>query len=189
MSQDLPAGLAEPLHILEPAAEEGGCLLPGLLALFVLAGFLLLWRRWRARRSASGAPVPDAPDRSDTVGPLGRISRIRKRYLHRGDRRQGCHELGVVVREALEREIPGMVASAGPGGGRAWRRRPRLETLTGREIAALVEGALPEEGAAVRFLPLLELQQFGRVAPDRETFAELCDLAAEAVRELPGGAP
>jgi len=182
MTADLPVGLAEPLHILEPAAE--GSVAPWLLVLALVAALLLLWLRWRARRAVPVLPPTDSPMPDEGVGILGQIWEIRKKYSRRFDRRRGCHELSTVLRDYLEPRLPATVSSPGPDGSKLWRRRPPLAALTAREIAALL-GYAP----LGRFLVHLSRHQFGRTKPDEDTFAELCDLATEAVQKTPDDLP
>lgn len=180
MSQDLPGSLAEPLHILEPAAESS--VLPWLLALALVAALLAWWIRHRARRQAPAAPDVVVRVSKEGRGIVGRIRRLRQKYLHRYDRREGCHELAMVLRDHLETRVDAMVATAGRADSAAWRRRPPLSVLTAREIAALLG-----DGSLARFLVRLAGHQFGRIEPDQRTFVELCDLAEEAVKRTPGG--
>lgn len=94
MVNELPAGLAPPLHLIE---EEPSRL--WLWLLLLLVGVAGLWWRQRRRQSDSGTekvlatvpgPGPTALERA--------IDALRERVVIEGDFRRGCHELAALLR-------------------------------------------------------------------------------------------
>jgi hypothetical protein len=156
MSEELPRGLADPLHILEPFP---GWARAAIVAALLLALLWMLWRRWARRRRvpvAARSPRRVAP-RLDSIAEV--IRRIRRRYPDAGSYRQGCHELSAVLRSFLERGSP----------------HP-FSILTAREIARALG-----EGEQTRLFDRLAELQFARRAPSRRDFRAICDLALEVV--------
>ncbi|RMH21336.1 MAG: hypothetical protein D6696_05990 [Acidobacteria bacterium] len=153
---DLPAGLGEPLHLLEPLPHRA--LVAAGLALLLLAWWA--WLRWRRRPAAAEAPPPAAAE----GGVDEAIEAIRRRYGRPGRFRVGCHALAGLLRRHVE--------------GTSGRR---LAHLTAREIAAAFG-----EQAVAGFFPLLAELQFRRREPSADEFHSICELAeAVAVSGLP----
>lgn len=164
MTFELPAGLAEPLHILEPTWQKAVAFI--LLALS-LALTLWLLRRWRRRAAAPAEappqpPSPSAPARAPS-GIDGAVRALRDEYRTR--RREGCHELSVLLRAHFER--------------RAGSRRSRrsFATLTAREVGRL----LGKEAVREHLLQLSDLQ-FRRHEPSEREFDRICDRSVEVAR-------
>lgn len=154
--KELPAGLADPLHLAQPLVPT-----PAFLAALAILALLcfLWWRRLRRRRTPAPAPpAPPAPAPPPALGIGGTIDEIQRRYLH-ADRRRGCHRLSAELRAHFEH-----------------RGRHRFSTLTVGEIAAAVGDV-----ALSRFFDLLADLQFGRRDPSRSDFRGICDLAREVV--------
>lgn len=155
----LPAGLAEPLHLLEPFNWRG--LLSAALAAIVLAAIAyLLFRRRRSRGRRVEAPPPGTSlPRSPVAGIAAAIAAIRGRYSRLRRFRAGCHELSTVLRDHFGQ-----------------RGRHRYSTLTAREIGERL-GDTP----MTRLLSLLAELQFGRREPGEADLETICDLAVEMV--------
>ncbi len=153
--EELPAGLADPLHLAQPFPFRTLAVI-GLLA--VLALLWMLWRRLRRRRPPAPAAAVSPPLSPPAAGIGAAITAIRGRFLD-ADRRRGCHQLSETLRAHLER-----------GG------RHRFSTLTAGEIAAAIGDV-----AVARFFDLLADLQFGRREPSRSDFDGLCDLACDVV--------
>lgn len=165
---DLPADLADPLHMAGPEGSSSGWL----LALALLAAALLSRRIARRRRSAPApqrahpAPAPSPPPAAE--GLEAEIQEVRSMFSTTGNFREGCHALAEVLRRGLGR-----------------RNGVSFATLTAREIQqALGEGALPS------LFGLLADLQFRPAEPARDDFLTVCDLAADTASttdELRGG--
>jgi hypothetical protein len=157
----LPAGLSEPLHILEP---EGGALWPWLLALAVLGALILWWRSRRRVQGADTAPVPPSSPRPTLVpASIRRIEAIQEEALATGAFRQGCHRLAELLRELLQ-------------GGELGTRVERSDVLTARELRT----RLGDTSFARLLLRLAELR-FGVNEPDRGDLSKACIQARAAV--------
>lgn len=156
--KQLPAGLADPLHLSYPIPWK---LLFG-LALLLLAGILFaLFRAWLRRPrppKPSQAPVTALPRPS---GIADAIARLRQRHRDAVAFRSACHELSTLVRRYFE-------SSTGRG----------YSTLTAGEIRREV-GETPGS----RFFSFLADIQFGRGAPTRNDFEGACDLALDVTRQ------
>lgn len=152
---DLPAGLAEPLHILDPLPWRALALWA---LLILLAGAWLLYRRFRRRSTTVPPPPPGTPP---PAADGASVSDLREHYGRLRDYRGGCHALASHMR-----------ARAGEKSGR------RLATLTADEIALAVKDA-----GVVSVFELLAELQFRRREPSSHDFYGICDLAALALRE------
>ena len=167
-SNGLPAGLGEPLHLLEPSND--GLWLGSLLA--TLLGLLLtwLWRRWRNRRPVITTPIrkptPVVRDRSGPI--LETLAELRKRHGQAKSFREGCHELASTLRQYFERR------ASSPGA--------PMTTLTARELGDRL--ADPFIGS---LFVLLEELQFRRREPGSSDFYGVCDMATEALEGRAGG--
>jgi len=156
----LPHELAEPLRYLNPAWVWGPLGALGILALAMLAWWIL--RSFRASRRAQPASHPGSTG-ARPVRPGGLASQIetlKQRFLDRKRYREGCHALAELLRVQVGR-----------------RRRIVLATLTAREI----RGRLGELSVTSLFELLAELQ-FRRAEPSRDDFTGICDLAADTAR-------
>ena len=151
----LPAGFAEPLHILDPG--EGSIWQWVALAVMLLAVTAVVvallrrwwrwWRWWRKRPS-----TPPAPRSEPTV--IGaRIDEIQDRYNTAAGRREGCHLLSILLREQLER-----------------RRGQPFTHMTARESQQPLG-----HSAASRCLLTLSRLRFGRGEPSAAAFSTACD--------------
>lgn len=156
MTRGLPAGLAEPLHILEPWPWRS-TLATAVLVTLALLLLRWLWHWWRRR--------PPAPTGERLVVPLRRRSvfgEAVEAILHRAresrDFRSACHELALLLRSAWESQ-----------------RGDRIRYLTAQEIA----DRFGENRRARLLLTLAELR-FGRRTPDENDLEGLCELALEA---------
>lgn len=103
---ELPAGLTDPLHLLEPWWHSPERWLPAVLALLLF----WWWLRRRSRRPAPTvrpapppAPLP-APPRADSLAVA--IRELRDRYRASGDLREGLHRLSALLREHLLAFLP-----------------------------------------------------------------------------------
>jgi hypothetical protein len=147
----LPAGLADPLHMLEPEPSQW----QAFVAAVALLALFAWWqhRRWR-RRTSTPEPPPAPPPASGvferTVEAIRDRARKSRRY------RRGCHELGVYLRQVLAAE------------------NESLERLTAREISR----RLGEDGRT-RLLTLISDSRFGKRPPDRDDLDTFCDLALD----------
>ena len=156
--RELPADLAEPLHLLKP--DPWATALGWLAALLLLTLLWMLYRRLRRRRAARPLPpVPPSPPVAAVSGIEKSIDEIRRRYSD-ADHRQGCHQLSAALREHYEETD-----------------RHRFSTLTVREVAAAIGDV-----ALTRFLGLLADLQFGRREPSRDDFQGACELAVSVAR-------
>lgn len=156
----LPAGLAEPLHLLEPSNWRGW-VVAGLATLLVaaIACWVFYRRRFDARRRIQPRTAQASPPGPHEQGIADAIESIRLRFSRRGLARAGCHALSAALRTHLE------------------RRKPiRYSILTAREIGRRL-GDTP----LTRLLALLSDLQFGRREPARGDLEGLCDLAHEVV--------
>lgn len=163
---ELPAGLAEPLHILSP---DGGGFEGWLWALLAL---LLAWlyRRWRKRATEppSHEPRPQvpAPAPLPAMSALARaIESLRYEILVSENFRDGCHRLADLLRRH--------------GEGAA---HYELSVLTAGEIVR----RLGDRGLGTVFGLLADLQ-FRRHEPTREEFVDICEMATSAADGTPGG--
>lgn len=166
---DLPAGLGDPLHLLEPSNVDTW--LPSLLA--TLLGLLLTWawRRWKAKQGRKAEPTtarprPVAAGGADSV--LNEVAALRRRHARARTFREGCHALASTLRHHLERTRD---SGAGDPG-------PPIPTLTAREMDARLGDPL-----VVGFFELLEELQFRRWEPEKTDFLGVCDLATEILVE------
>jgi hypothetical protein len=172
---DLPAGLGDPLHLLEPSNVDTW--LPSLLA--TLLGLLLTWawRRWKAKRSQKPAPTttrprPVAAGASGSV--LDEVAALRRRHARSRTFREGCHALASTLRQHLERARD---SGAGDPGA-------PIPTLTAREMAARLGDPLIGS-----LFELLEELQFRRREPRKTDFLGVCDLATEVLAGRDEGKP
>lgn len=150
--QELPAGLADPLHLPDPYPSSG--LLGALAALLLLTLLAVLWRRRRRRPPAASAPPPAV--HVDAASAIGKaIEDVRRRFSGSRDYRHGCHALAGLLRAHFE----------------ARTTRP-LTTLTAREMPSAIG-----EGAVASFFELLAELQFRRRRPTHDEFRGACDLA------------
>jgi len=153
--KELPADLADPLHILHPIPWQA---LTWLMLAALLAALWMLWRKLRNQQKPATAPSTAAGARRGAPGIQGIIDAIQQRYLD-VDPRDGCHELSAALRSHYE------AASGKP-----------LSTSTVREIvAAIGDGSVP------RLLGLLADLQFGRQEPTRSDFRGACEVARDVV--------
>ena len=156
---ELPAGLAEPLHILEPSSPSYGP--------WLLLALLLAWWWWRRRRRRVVVPpprvtVPVAPSEPELSGLAAAIESILKRFGGPdADHREGCHQL---ARELRRHFHDG--------------RRP-FAVWTAREIVARATSAQTIEKRVARLFECLAELQFRRRPPERE---ELTSVLASAGR-------
>ncbi len=159
---ELPADLAEPLHMLGPEAAG-----PGGPALAALAAAALAWLFFRRRRTARPEPSPGPPTPHRPSPSMNRleaeIEELRSVFTATGNYRRGCHALA----EALRRAI-------------APRHGVAFEALTASEIAREVG-----DGATARTLVLLEGLQFRPEEPSGEEFTQACDTAIATARNAP----
>lgn len=167
--RDLPADLAEPLHILGETSEGWG--LPP-WALLALAAAAAIW--WRARRRGAAAPepapveVPSPPAVEPPPELAARIRDLQRRFGRGGgDPREGCHRLADLLREHLRGRLT------------TDDRRP-VATLTAHEIA----DRTPDPVVA-RLFGMLSRFQFGRRPPRADDLERACDLALFVVGSGP----
>lgn len=147
---ELPAGLADPLHLPEVMAPwVFGC---GCLLLLLLAVLLVLW--WlsrlgkRATKPAAAKQPPNPRPRARSAG--DRIDALAERF--EADPRQGCHHLAALLRDHFETE-----------------RHEPLDHLTAREISGRLG-----DGKMTKLLTRLADLQFGRDDPSPRSFRSLC---------------
>ncbi len=153
--KELPADLADPLHVLAPIPWQT---LAWVALLAMLAALWILWRKLRRQKPTTAPPRPPPKPASRGTGIGGIIDQIQQRYIDT-DPRHGCHELSAALRTHYEQES-----------GR------RLSTSTVREIAAAIG-----EGAVPRLFGLLADLQFGREAPTSSDFQGACEVARDVV--------
>jgi len=159
--QDLPADLADPLHLADPYPFYG--LLGALATLLLLALLTVLWWRRRRRTVAAALPPAPAPPTGASSGIWKAIEDVRLRFFRSQDYRRGCHALAALLRAHLE----GTTAQP-------------LSTLTAREMPAAIG-----DGAVASFFELLAELQFRRRRPTLEEFRGACDLAHAVVGTKP----
>lgn len=145
---DLPAGLAEGLHILKPEPSGWGPFIAGAAALALFAWWLYSRRRPSPSASPPAAPGPVDGSLEHAVAAIRDRARKTRRY------RRGCHELAVCLRRALSSEDAA------------------LERLTAREIFH----RLGEDGRT-RVLTLISESRFGKRPPGAADLDALCELA------------
>ena len=156
----LPAGLEDPLHLMEPWPW-------GKLLMVVFLTLLLAFLVWRRRRRpvekvlVTPPPLPGSPP--PPRGLVEAVGDLRRRYGRTGDFRRACHDLAELVRRHLEHRS-----------GRPY------SVLTAGEIRRQ-EGDTP----LARIFGRLAGLQFGRVAPSRRDFDETCDSLIQATQEKP----
>lgn len=159
--KDLPADLAEPLHMLGPETGGGSWWWLGALA----TG--LAWLFFRGRRKPAPEPEPSPVEptkpRRDVHGLEAEIEELRSVFSTTGNYRQGCHALAGALRQAL-----------------APRGSAPFEALTVGEITREIG-----EGAVARVLGLLEGLQFRPGAPSHDEFIQACDVATATARSAP----
>lgn len=151
----LPAGLAEPLHLVAPIPLRA-------LLFFATAVALLGWALWRHHRRRQQPSAAVAPARATSQGEPGifaRIIELRRRYGESNAHRQGCHALAALLRDHFE------ATSSHP-----------CTILTGLEI----DRAFEDRSWSGLFELLGELQ-FRRREPSEKEFHTAYYLAAEAV--------
>ena len=168
VSNGLPAGLGEPLHLLEPS--NLGAWLGPLLAALLGSLLIGLWRRLRGRRPVAPAPAPrpvvTAEPSHGTI--LETLAELRKRHGRAKSFREGCHELASTLRQHFERRTPALGAP--------------LTTLTAREL-----GERLGDPFAASLFALLEELQFRRREPGSSDFYGVCDMATEAIEGSASG--
>lgn len=160
---ELPGGLAEPLHIGEPASYSAWIWVGVFAATLALAA-------WLNRKRAPAAPAPETapPIPASRPGDADELERLFRRHDERKTYRAGCHELSSLLRGRLEAE---------GRRGAAWTRS------TARELQREL-GKAPE----VRLLGRLERHQFGRREPRRQDLRAACDAGRELLAgEATGG--
>lgn len=158
---DLPHGLTEPLHYLDPFPWVA-------MAVTALALGLALFVWWRLRRNSGPEKAiagPAAGPPQPVAGIEAELGRLRHRHLERESYRTGCHELSTLLRDHLE----------------SIHRRP-FSRWTAREVERA-------EGDTVwaRLLSLVSDLQFGRRPPRRSDFEGACDLASDVLSVEGGG--
>lgn len=157
---ELPAGLADPLHLPNPHPSYG--LFAALAALLLLALLVVLWRR-RRRKAPAAAPAAAGPPADTRTVIEKSIEDLRRRFKSSQDYRRGCHSLGQLLRSHFE----------------AKSRHP-VTTLTAREMPEKIGGAVAS------FFNFLAELQFRRREPTRDEFSNACDLAHAVARaDLP----
>ncbi len=150
----LPAGLAEPLHLLTPEPFRWGPVLAGAAAL----ALVVWWLYNRSQRSSPAAPAPPAAASGAVDGPLEQVvEAIRDRARKSRRYRRGCHELAVYLRGVLSADDPA------------------LERSTARELLL----QLGETGRT-RVLTLISESRFGKHPPGAGDLDALCELALAA---------
>lgn len=152
--RDLPAPVADPLHILPPFLP----LILGLslVALLVSIGVWLLAYYYATKKQQ----VTGAPRRREPVADAaGGIRQIRQVYGKNGEFREGCHALSRLLKEHFESKtgLP-------------------VEEMTAFEIAASLRGP------PVDFFRELSALQFARSEPGKGDFERACNLS-ESVRK------
>ncbi|MEM1177666.1 MAG: hypothetical protein AAGM22_04945 [Acidobacteriota bacterium] len=154
MTETLPHGLADGLHVLEPSSIPWGWAL--FLGLCALA--LWLWRRRRRQRPPAAprpAPAPSPAPRPEPAGGIiARIEALRKQY--RDDRRAGVHALASVTRSTLD-----------TGSGAA-----PSKTLTALEISSRFSGPIG------RLMMQISELQWRRLEPSEREFERVFDFAS-----------
>ncbi len=148
---ELPAGLADPLHLPKAVAPwMVGC---GCLVLLLLAVLLVLWGLYRLGKRVKAKPraaKPPPPPRARAGGIGSRIEALAEEFT--ADPRQGCHQLAAMLRDHFEAD-----------------RRERLDHLTAREI-----GSRLGDGKIAKLLLQLAGLQFGRDEPSPRAFRGIC---------------
>lgn len=156
--KELPAGLADPLHLSYPIPWK---LVFG-LALLLLAGILFaLLRAWLRRPRPPRATHQPAAAQPRLSGLADAISGLRQRHRDSVAFRHACHELSTLLRR-------------------------HYEGATGREYSTLTAGEIRRavgETAGSRFFSVLADLQFKRSAPTRNDFEGACDLALDVTRQ------
>ena len=153
---NLPAPLAEPLHLLQPSPWPDRLLWLGLSLLGALA---LRW--WLRRRRAAARPAPAArPTTTTTTSDRTErtVEEIRRRFDSRGQYRRGLHALAEAIRRHL----------AGHG-------HPS-STWTAGDI-----GEHADDPALASVSERLAEVRFRRREPERRDFHALCDQTEAAL--------
>lgn len=162
---ELPGGLADALHLLQPWWQSPERWLPAVLAL------LLLWWWWRRRGARRTAPAPrpaaPPPPLPAPPGPSSlavAIRELRDRYRASGDLREGLHRLSVLLREHLVPLLP-------------WDERHPGHTAL--ELAHRFD-----DGPSGPVLRVLSDLQFAGREPTRESYDDAFRVAEVVARDL-----
>lgn len=157
LEADLPAGLADPLHLSLPVPWK---LLGVLAALLVASIVWVLLRRWLARRRR--APRRSLPEPAPATAPglAEAIDALRRRYRKSRAYRRACHELSALMRGSFEQST-----------------RRGYSTLTAGEMRSEIG-----DTRTVRFFGFLADLQFGRREPTRNDLDGACELALEVAK-------
>ena len=153
---ELPAGLADAQHILQPSPWRRDLL----VALAAVAMFLIFWwlyRRWRRGRRISPTLQTEVPAARSPLATAVDAIRDRARKSHRY--RRGCHELALCMRQALQ-----STSTAD------------LQQSTAREIAHQMG-----DDRRARLLVSVSDLRFGRRTPD---LADLDDACEQALKQF-----
>jgi len=155
-AQNLPAGLADPLHILPPWSTIA---LTAALILLVVA--ILIWAVafFLSRRQPEGKFISEIaePYRDGSIS--GKISKIRDEYTGSRDYRQGCHALSAVMKSHIEK-----------------RSGLDIEEMTPDEITVSLKG-----NAGLYFEDLSELQ-FRKKNPLKREFVKACETSKKVAK-------
>lgn len=158
----LPAGLSEPLRMLEPAGCSCWWWLVVLAFLFWLGRRFLRWANKVSQEQKGKLKKPGAGRRGK--GPAARIKALRAKAHETGDYRGGSYHLAETLRQLLQE-------------GRLGKALPRGPFLTARELEAEVG-----PGPLAALFHRLAVLRFGREAPTAQAFDAVCEDAEDVVR-------
>ncbi|REJ81126.1 MAG: hypothetical protein DWQ36_07400 [Acidobacteria bacterium] len=147
----LPEPPADPAALFDVERAFWFSLTLGAIALLAFAAVLWSNRRRPVQPADAGAPLPGPRGGDDDLA--SRVRRLELQAAASGDYRTGCHRLARLVREQLRQRL-GL---------------PQAVARTAQELAALE----PDAGVDELLFALRE-RRFGRRAPRRHEFQDLC---------------
>ena len=148
--KELPAGMADPLHILPPWTS-----LALTLGFLILLLVMLLWALvyYLTNRPQATDKLPSEPARPYQGSAIdAAIDKIRLTHSELENYREGCHVLSAVIKTHIEK-LTGL----------------DVEEMSPSEIGANLKGNVGN------FFSDLSILQFGRKEPTKNQFFSICD--------------